>query len=42
MILSSADIFFKISLFLRLVVAFSEISFGNISRVPSSLNPDHA
>ena len=40
MILSSADIFFKISLFL--VVAFLKVSFGNISRVPSSLDPDHA
>ena len=40
MILSPADIFFKISLFL--VVAFSQIIFRNISRVPSSLDPDHA
>ena len=40
MILSSADIFFKISLFL--VKAFSKISLGNISRVPSNLDPDHA
>ena len=40
MILSSADIFFKISLFLA--VAFSKMSFGNISKVPSSLDPDHA
>ena len=40
MILSSADIFFKISLYL--VVAFSKMIFRNISRVPSSLDPDHA
>ena len=40
MILSSADIFFKIGLFL--VVAFSKRSFRNISRVLSSLDPDHA
>ena len=40
MLLSSADIFFKISLFP--VVAFSKRSFRNISRVPSSLDPDHA
>ena len=41
MILSSADIFFfKISLFL--VVAFSKMIFRNISRVLSSLDPDHA
>ena len=40
MVLSSADIFFKISLFLLLV--FSKMIFGNIRRVPSSLDPDHA
>ena len=40
MVLSSADIFFKISLFV--VVFFSKKSFGNISRVSSSLDPDHA
>ena len=37
MVLLSADIFFfKISLF------FSKKSFGNIRRVPSSLDPDYA
>ena len=40
MILSSADIFFKIRLFV--VVVFSKRSLGNISRVSSSLDPDHA
>ena len=40
MILSFADIFYKISLFL--VVSFSKMIFRNISRVPSSLDPDHA
>ena len=39
MILSSADIFFKISFLLLL---FLKLSFRNISRVPSSLEPDHA
>ena len=40
MILSSVDIFFKISLFR--VVDFSKMIFRNISRVPSNLDPDHA
>ena len=40
MVLSSADIFFKISFFA--VVVFSIFFFGNISRVSSSLDPDHA
>ena len=40
MILSSADIFFKISLFL---VAFSKMIFREYQyRVQSSLDPDHA
>ena len=39
MVLSSADIFFKIGLF---VVVFLKTSLGNISRVSSSLDPDHA
>ena len=40
MVLSSADIFFKISFFLLL---FSlEKKIGNISRVSSSLDPEHA
>ena len=39
MVLSSADFFFKISLF---VVVFQKKSLGNISRVSSSLDPDHA
>ena len=38
MILSSADIFSKSVCFLLLLFR----SFGNISRVPSSLDPDHA
>ena len=38
MVLSSADIFFQNQFF---VVVFS-IFFGNISRVSSSLDPDHA
>ena len=40
MVLPSADFFFKISLFV--VVFFSKFVFGNISRVSSSLDPDHA
>ena len=36
MVLSSADTFSKS------VVFFSKRSFGNISRVSSSLDPDHA
>ena len=40
MVLSSADIFFSKSFFFAVVV-FS-IFFGNISRVSSSLDPDHA
>ena len=39
-VLSSGDIFFKISLFV--VVVFLKKYFGNISRVSSSLDPDHA
>ena len=39
MVLSSADFFFKISFF---AVVFFLIFFGNISRVSSSLDPDHA
>ena len=39
MVLSSADIFFQNHFFA--VVVFS-IFFGNISRVSSSLDPDHA
>ena len=38
--LSSDDILFKISLFV--VGFFLKIYFGNISRMSSSLNPDHA
>ena len=38
MVLSSADFFFKISFLLF----FSKANFGNISRVSSSLDPDHA
>ena len=42
MVLSSADIFFfKISLFV-VAVFFLKESFRNISRVSSSLDPDHA
>ena len=41
MVLSSADIFFKISFFVVVVVVFL-FFFGNISRVSSSLDPDHA
>ena len=40
MVLSSADIFFKISFFV--VVVFFLTFFGNISRVSSSFDPDHA
>ena len=40
MILSSADIFSKSVCFLLLL--FLKGSFGNISRVPSSFDPDHA
>ena len=40
MVLSSADIFFKISFFV--VVFFSIFFLGSISRVSSSLDPDHA
>ena len=39
MVLSSADIFFQNQFF---VVVFSKKKFGNISRVSSSLDPDHA
>ena len=40
MVLSSADIFFfRISF---VVVVFSKKKIGNISRVSSSLDPDHA
>ena len=39
MVLSSADFFFKISFF---VVLFFSKKNGNISRVSSSLDPDHA
>ena len=38
MVLSSADIFFKISFLLFFFLTF----FGNISRVSSSFDPDHA
>ena len=38
MVLQSADIFFKISSF----VFFFYFFFGNIRRVSSSLDPDHA
>ena len=41
MVLSSADIFFQIQFFL-LLLFFLLFSFGNISRVSSSLDPDHA
>ena len=40
MVLSSADIFFKFSLFV--VVLFSKKTFRNISRVSSSLDQDHS
>ena len=40
MVLSSADIFFQNHFFA--VVVFSIFFFGNISRVSSSLDPDHA
>ena len=40
MVVSSADIFFKISMFVVDVV-FSKKSFGNISRVSDSFDPDH-
>ena len=40
MILPSADIFSKSVCLLLLF--YSKISFGNISRVSSSLDPDHA
>ena len=40
MISPTADFFFKISLFF--VFFFLKKSFGNISRVSSSLDPDHA
>ena len=40
MVLSSADIFLKISFLLLLF--FLLFFFGNISRVSSSLDPDHA
>ena len=40
MVLSSADFFFKISFFV--VVFFFKKKIGNISRVSSSLDPDHA
>ena len=46
MVLSFADIFFKISLFVVVVffvcLFFFKISFGNISGVSNSLDPDHA
>ena len=41
MVLSSADIFFSKSVFFAVVV-FSIFFFGNISRVSSSLDQDHA
>ena len=41
MVLSSAVIFFKISFLLLLLLFFLE-KIGNISRVSSSLDPDHA
>ena len=41
MLLPSAHLFFKISLFV-VVVFFSKNFFGNISRVSSILDPDHA
>ena len=40
MVLSSADIFFQNQFFF--VVVFFYFFFGNISRVSSSLDPDHA
>ena len=40
MFLSSADFFFQNQFFV--VVFFLDFFFGNISRVPSSLDPDHA
>ena len=40
MVLSSADIFFQNQFFV--LVVFSKKKFGNISRVSSSLDPDHA
>ena len=39
MVLSSADIFFQNHFF---CLFFSNLFFGNISRVSSSLDPDHA
>ena len=39
MVLSSADIFFQNQFFF---VVFSKKKIGNISRVSSSLDPDHA
>ena len=46
MVLSSADFFFKISFVVVVVVVavvvFFLDFFGNISRVSSSLDPDHA
>ena len=41
MVLSSADIFFQ-NHFVVVVVVFSKKIIGNISRVSSSLDPDHA
>ena len=41
MVLSSADIFFQNQFFFAVVV-FSIFFFGNISRVSSTLDPDHA
>ena len=38
MVLQSADIFFQN----QFVVVFSSIFYGNIRRVSSSLDPDHA
>ena len=42
MVLSSVDIFSKSVCLLLLLFFFLKKSFGNISRVPSSLDPDHA
>ena len=42
MALSSAGIFFKIRLFVVFVFFFLKTSFGNIRRVSSSLDADHA
>ena len=42
MVLSSADILVKISLFVVVVVFFLKNSFRNISRVLSSFDRDHS